>query len=250
MNVSLYEAAAALTASAHWQDIISQNLASSTIPGYKKQDLSYSAVSSGMMSSPTNGVGKNQLFAIPQTATSTNFQQGALKLTSVETDVVIIGTSFFQVQLPNGDKAYTRDGEFQINPQGQLVTKQGYLVLGDSGPIQLDIDDSAPLSISGTGEVTQGTDSKGSLALAEFNDVSLLQTIGGGLFIGNDPKLLVTTPTTVTVRQGYLESSNTSSVSEMIQLVAAMRHFETNQRIIQMHDQRMERVINELGNPS
>ena len=92
MNVSLYEAAAALTASARWQDLIAQNLAASTIPGFKKQNLSYSAIASGIMPSPTTNVtGKPLAYSIPQTSVSTDYQQGSLKLTNVNTDIAIVG---------------------------------------------------------------------------------------------------------------------------------------------------------------
>lgn len=247
MNVSLYQAAAALNANARWQELISENLSSAMIPGFKKQELSFSAIEAGMMPSAVNGAAGH--FALPSANVSTNFQQGEMKVTGVNTDVAIEGPGFFEVQLPNGDTAYTRDGEFQLNAQGQLVTKQGYAVLSDGGSIQIDLNNPAPLSISATGDVSQGTDLKGKLKVTNFNDPHLLQNIGNGCYLARDPKLQ-TVETPATVKQGYLEAANTSPIAEMGQLIAAMRSYEANQRIIQTQDDRMSRAITELGNPN
>src|SRR5437764_128357 len=150
MNVSLYQAAAALNANSRWQESIAENLAASSIPGFKKQELSFSAIAGGMMSASTQ---HPQRFALPHAATATNFSAGELKFTGAKTDVALEGHGFFAVQMPDGTTAYTRDGEFQMNASGQLVTKQGHPVLGEAGPIQLDPTTSAPVSISATGEV-------------------------------------------------------------------------------------------------
>src|SRR5208283_498221 len=136
VNVSLYQAASALDANSRWQEVIADNLASSSVPGYKQQQLSQEAVQAGLMSAhgPRNAA---QFFSVPRTSTSTNFGAGEFKYTGNGTDVAIEGKGFFGVQLPNGATALTRDGEFQINSQGQLVTKESYPVLGMGCPIQL-----------------------------------------------------------------------------------------------------------------
>jgi len=248
VNVSLYQAAAALNANARWQEVISENLASSSIPGYKKQDLSFSAVQGGVMSQAVND--PRLRFSLSRADTATNFAPGEMKMTGVNTDVAIEGAGFFGVQLASGATGYTRDGEFQVNAQGQLATKQGYLVLGESGPIQLDKGNSSPMAISPTGEISQGEDIKGKLKIVTFDQPQLLTSINGGCFIANHPNLVPNEVQQPSLRQGYLEGSNTSSVSEMVNLITAMRTFEANQRIIQMQDQRMGQAISELGNPS
>ena len=251
MNVSLYQAASALNANLRWQEVISENLASSSIPGFKKRDLSMSAVQAGWLPIASNGpLSPQQPFALPRATMTTDFRPGEMKPTGVKTDLAIDGTAFFEIQLPNGNSAYTRDGEFQINAQGQLVTKEGYVVMSDSGPVQLDLNNPVQMSISPTGEVSQGLDLKGKLKLVEFNNPQLLTQVSGGYFIDQDPKLVSQTSTTATVRQGFLESANTSSVAEMANLMSALRTFEANQRVLQLHDDRMARAINELGSPS
>ena len=251
MNVSLYQAAAGLSASARWQELISENLAASSVPGYKKQDLSFDAIQGGTISQ--GGVGTNSLshYLLASPTASINFQQGEVKSTGVPTDVAIEGNGFFAVQLPGGETGYTRDGEFHINAQGQLVNKSGSLVLGDSGPIQFDANNPAPITISSTGEVSQGTDLKGKLKLVGFNDVQLLTPTGQNCFLAKNPKLLPDDATSTSkLRQGFVETANSSPVVEMAHLITAMRNFESNQRVIQMQDDRMGRTIAEFGSTS
>jgi flagellar basal body rod protein FlgG len=238
MNVSLYQAASALNANARWQEIISQNLAASAVPGFKRQDLSFSAVAAAQAPN----------VMMPEAANITNFQQGQIRPTSVATDVAIDGNGFFEVQLPGGQTGYTRDGELKIESSGQLVTKQGYPVQGDGGPIQLDLNNPAPISIGADGSVSQGGELKGQLKVVAFNEPRLLTPVGANYFVAKDPGLLPE-PSSASVRQGFLEASNTSPVAEMAQLIAAMRHYEANQRVIQSQDERMGRAISELGNP-
>lgn len=247
MNVSLYQAAAALNANTRWQEMIAENLAASSVPGYKKQELSFATVQAGLMPAPSNGP---QHFSLPHATAATNFQPGELNATGVSTDIALEGRGFIPVQLSDGQTGYTRDGQFHISSTGQLVTKQGFAVLGDSGPIQLDLNNHTPLSISATGEVSQGADIKGTLKAFDFNEPNRLIPISHGCFLATDPNLKPIDAPETSFRQGYLESSNTSSATEMAHLITSMRMFEANQRIIQAHDERMGHAISELGNPT
>ncbi len=247
MNVSLYQAAAALDTTSRWQEVISQNLASSSIPGFKKQEMSFSAVQAGLKPVAAGGA---QHYALPQAVSATNFQPGQLKATGANTDVALEGPGFLVVQLPDGTTAYTRDGELKLNVSGQLTTKQGFPVLGEGGPIQLDLNNPAPVSIARTGEVTQGTENKGKLRAVEFDRPSLLTPTQYGQFLANNPTLHPADSTSTSFQQGFLEGSNTSPTMEMAHLISSMRLYEANQRVIQAQDQRMARAITELGNAS
>jgi len=248
MNVSLYQAAAAMNANARWQEVLAENLAASSIPGSRKQDITFSAVSAGAATGPAgfNGGG----FVMPKSTTSVNFQPGTLRPSGLPTDLAIEGPGFLEVQLPNGTHAFTRDGELQLNAQGQLVTKQGYPVMSDSGPLQLDPANSMPISVASTGEVSQGGAVKGRIKLVEFSQPSQLKPIGGGCFLTGDPLMQATPAQTSQLRQGFLEGSNSSPTTEMASLITAMRMFEANQKVMQTQDDRMGRVIADLGNPS
>jgi len=249
MNVSLYQAAAAMNAQARWQELITQNLAASSAPGYRKQDISFASVQAGLDPSAANMTG--MAYLIPQATSATNFQQGEMLPTGGNLDFAIDGPGLFEVQLPNGTKAYTRDGEFQLNAQGQMVTKQGYSVLGDGGPIQLDPSNPAPITVSATGEISQGDQPKGRIRLVEFAKMNALNSIGGGYFLaGTGPGTQPVTATASTMRQGFLEGSNSSPTTEMASLITSMRLFEANQKVLQTQDDRMGKVITDLGGTS
>jgi flagellar basal-body rod protein FlgF len=249
MNVSLYQAASALNAQSRWQEVIAENLASSSIPGFKKQEVTFGAIEGGLMPAGMSGKGV-QPFSIPAARTVTSFASGEMKHTGVPTDVAIDGAGFFEVELPNGATAFTRDGEFRINAQGEVITKQGYPVLSTNGRLQVDRNNPNPVSISPTGEISQGLNAVGRIKLVGFSDPQLLQSIGNGLFAADHPDLAPDDAPAATLRQGFVEAANTTPMMEMANLMTSMRTFEANQRVIQIHDERMSRAISELGSPN
>jgi flagellar basal body rod protein FlgG len=248
MNVSLYQAAAAMNVNARWQELIAQNLAASSVPGGRKQEMSFASVEAALAPKAAGQTSSHHL--IPTSSTTTNFQQGELRPTNLATDLAVDGPGFFEVQLPNGSHAFSRDGELQFNAQGQLVTKQGYTVLGDGGPLQMDPTNPSPISVAPTGEVSQGGEVKGHIKLVEFNQPGLLTPIGAGCFVAGNPQLQSTPAQSSALRQGYLETANISPTTEMASMITAMRSFEANQKVMQMQDERMSKEISDLGNPS
>lgn len=251
MDVSLYQAAAAMNASTRWQETIADNLASSQIPGFKKQELSFSAVQAGFMPrSPGGSPLSATRVSMPQAGASTNFQPGELRPTGVSTDFALEGQGFFTVQMPDGSSAYTRDGEFQISAQGQLVTKRGLPVAGDNGPIQLDENKPGNISVSPTGEVSQNGVAKGRLKITEFSDPGALARTGSGMLVPANASVQPLPTSTTTVRQAFLESANTAPMTEMGNLITAMRLFEANQKVIQTEDDRVNRLISDVANAS
>jgi flagellar basal-body rod protein FlgF len=245
MNVSLYEAAAAMNAQARWQEMIAQNLASGSAPGYRKQEISFAAVQAGVNPSVVNPGTPGHV--IPAATVGTSYEPGELHATGNLTDLALDGPGFLEVRLPNGTSAYTRDGELHVNARGQLVTKQDYPVLGIGGPLQLDPTSGGAITISSSGEVSQGDQSRGRLRLVEFNQPRALTAIGNGYFLSEQPGLVPANATATSVNQGYLESSNISPTLEMSNLIMALRMFEANQKVLQTQDDRMGKVISELG---
>lgn len=248
MNVSLYQAAAAMNANARWQESISENLAAGSVPGARKREVSFSAIEAGLVRGLPNMPASRHV--MPTANSYINFQQGTVRPSAGPLDFALDGKGFFEIQLPNGSHAYTRDGEFHLNAQGQLVTKQGYPVLTDSGPAQFDPNIPSPITVSPTGEVSQGTEVKGRLRLVEFNDPQKLTVLGDGYFLAENSELQPSTSDATRVHQGFIEGSNVSPTTDMAHLITAMRMFESNQRVMQMQDERMGRIISELGNPS
>jgi len=248
MDVSLYQASAAMSATAHWQDVIAGNLASASIPGGRRQEVSFSDVIAGLATS--SGAVKSNYY-ITSTSDVTNFKPGEMKATGGPTDFALEGPGFFTVQLPNGQHAYTRDGEFRLSSQGQLVTKQGYPVLGSNGTLQFNPNSSsAAITLSATGDLSQGADSIGKLQLTEFKGSQNLTSIGSGLFRADDESIKPFPAVSTQVRQGFVEASNTSPTTEMATLITAMRMFESNQKVLQMQSDRMSKTITELGGTS
>jgi flagellar basal-body rod protein FlgG len=251
MNVSFAQAASALNANSRWQELISENLASSGVPGFRRQDMSFRAVQAGVMGpsgDPQNPASTN--LVMPKSASATVFEPGDSNYTGINTNVALEGSGFFEIQLPDGSLGYTRNGEFQLNSQGQLVTSSGHSVMGETGPIQIDLSNAAPMSIAANGTVSQGTETKGQLKAVDFDDPGKLQNIGGGYFKPGDPSVTPTVAANTTFRQNYLEASNTSTTREMANLLSSMRTYEANQKVIQVSDERMAKVISDLGNPS
>jgi flagellar basal body rod protein FlgG len=234
MDVSLYQAAAAMNATAQWQDLITENLANSAVPGSRKQEISFSDVQAGIGS------------GIPSASTVTNFKTGELCSTGNAMDFALEGKGFFTVQLPNGESAYTRNGEFKLNAKGQLVNNEGFAVLGSNGPLQFNPNSSDAITVSATGEVSQGSEAKGKLQITEFQHPENLMPIGTADFQSDAQDAQPVAAVSTQVRQGFIEAANTSPTTEMASLITAMRMFESNQKVLQMQSDRMSKVITEL----
>ena len=225
-----------MTGNARWQEAISENLASATVPGFKRTEVSFTSLASGFVPPGEAGsqIDPGMCYQLPNARGSTVFSAGEFQATGVPTHVAIEGNGFFEVQLPNGELGYTRNGQFSIGPTGELVTSQGFPVLSDGGAVQLD-------------NTVPGAASRGKLRVVAFNAPNQLSAAGGGIWKSTDPALQKTDAPNPTLRGGGLEGSNTSAVAEMVGMIHAMRMFEANQKVIQTQDDRMGRVINDLG---
>src|SRR6185503_6927032 len=116
--------------------------------------------------------------------------------------------------------------------------------------LQFDPNNGGTITVAPTGDVTQGGEIKGHLKIMELKDPQALTSIGDGYFLADRPEVLPTPAQHTSVRQGYLETANTSPTAEMASLITAMRLFEANSKVLQTQDERMGKVITELGNPT
>ena len=253
MNVSLYQAAAALEGTQERQNVIAANLAAANNPGFKRHNVGFHAVNASMFNDAMQAVDKTQLqYMLPKLVGYINFSQGSLNRTGNTNSMAIDGPGFFVITGPNNDTIYTRNGAFQVNAQGQLMTNDGYLfrLAGGGGPITVATDSESPITISRDGMVSQGGASLGKIEMMNFEekDLKILKRIGGGYFSNNGATPIPIDPLKTKVAQGFLESSNTTPMIEMGELMTSLRHFEANQKVMKLHDEQMGKIIRELGN--
>ncbi|HVU33743.1 MAG TPA: flagellar hook-basal body protein [Opitutaceae bacterium] len=250
MNIGIYQSASALSALERWQDAVAQNITSSQITGYRKRTVDFSTVSAGEINVKPGGGGKDDATAIdslfPKVSTGIDFGNGQTEPTRRDLDVAIQGDGFFEVQMPDGSKAYTRNGQFMMRNDRTIVTGSGGEVLSQSGqPITL-LPNGQPLSINPDGTLFQGDVSLGKLSVQKFANNAALVPTAGGYFIptGGEQPEPVTNPRLL---QGYLESSNVSPLREMVDLVVISRAYEANQKIITTTDDQMQKTLDALG---
>ena len=182
-------------------------------------------------------------------ATTQVFTEGELTQTGEQLDVAIQGDGFFQVTMPDGTLAYTRDGSLKTNSQGQIVTSDGLPVANGFQPIPAG---TTTVSISSSGQVTttgaNGTQNS-QVTLVRFANPAGLQSIGGNLFTETPASGPPETGNPGasgfgTLQQGYLESSNVSVVTEMVNMITAQRAYEINSKAVQAADEMMQQSDN------
>ncbi|MBP2649965.1 MAG: flgG 2 [Firmicutes bacterium] len=246
----IYAAGSGMIAESIRNDAIANNLANANTAGYKKdiavnkdfRDILITRIhdKSGNAEIGSTGVGT----VIDEIAT--NQSTGIMRQTNNPLDVAIEGKGFFVIETPNGVR-YTRNGSFSRNSQGELVTLDGYRVMGDNGPIRLGkaanvcIGDDGRVTIDGNG---RNAAEVGKLRIESFADERQLTKEGSSLFIavqGNG------TPSNALVHQGMLEMSNVNVVSEMVNMIAGYRAYEVNSKVVQAHDQLLDKAVNEVG---
>lgn len=191
---------------------------------------------------------------VNSTGTYTNFEQGSLKFTGGKLDLAIDGQGFFEVSTPAGVQL-TRAGNFTIDGNGQLVTKDGHAVMLDAdegvSPEERTVRFSGTNKayISDAGEVYDGQELLGRISLVNVANVDSLQKVGSNnySFKSNMPAE-ITKINTPNLKQGFLETSNVNIVNEMTEMIMAQRIFEGTQKAIAAYDQMADKAINVVGN--
>lgn len=193
--------------------------------------------------------------------TYTNFEQGSLKSTGGKLDVAIEGAGFFEVGTPNGVKL-TRAGNFTIDGNGQLVTKEGYPVLleaaeGTDGLVNSENIESRTVRISGTsainisdaGEVFEGDTKIGKLSVVNAGNIDALQKVGNNFYtLKDNMNAEISSVKMPSLKQGFLEVSNVNIITEMTDMIMAQRVFEGTQKAISAYDNMSDKLINQVGN--
>ncbi len=254
---SLWIAKTGMDAQQTQLDVISNNLANVGTTGFKHarvafEDLLYQ----NLRQSGANSTQETQLptglqvgTGVVPVATETMFDQGNLQQTNNQFDLAINGQGFFQVQMPDGTTAYTRDGSFQINATGQLVTAAGFAVTPaitiPTGAQSVTIGQDGTVTVTLQGKTTPQT--VGTLQLASFINPPGLQANGQNLFLetaaSGTPS--ANTPGTNglgTLQQGFIETSNVNVVSELVNMIQTQRAYEMNSKAIQTADQMLSKL--------
>lgn len=182
--------------------------------------------------------------------TYTNHEQGALRATGNNLDFAIEGKGFFEVATPAGLR-FTRNGGFQIDAAGRLVTKEGFPVLreGQGDPAQRIIQTTTRnITVSRSGEVFDNGNNIAKLAVSDFAVTDDLQKVGSSMYALKGTAVSGPVPSPEAhVQQGYVESSNVNVVEEMTDMISANRVFEAAQQAIKAQDQMDDKLINQVG---
>jgi len=240
-------------------DVISNNISNVNTTGFKRgranfQDLMYQQVKSPGSEASSSGTqvptGIQIGLGVKTAGVGSIFSEGSFQQTNNPLDLAIQGRGFFQVQLPNGDLAYSRDGKFSIDSQGQIVTQNG-------DPIQPAItipSDAQTIDISpdGTVSVVQPGAAQtivGQIQIADFINPSGLTHLGSNLYqtSNSSGEAVIGNPSENglgSIGQGTLEMSNVSMVEEMVNLIAAQRAYEMNSKAIQAADEMLQTANN------
>jgi len=255
MEPALWAAKTGLDAQQTQMTVTANNLANVATNGFKRSravfnDLLYQNVTQvGSSTSQTtySPTGLQLGTGTRVVATERSYTQGSLDNTGNALDLAIQGRGFFQVLQPDGTMAYTRDGNFQTNAQGQLVTASGYQVQPGitiptgSQSVTIGTDGTVSVQLAGQASPTQ----VGTLQLADFINPAGLQTVGGNLLVESAASGTPTTGTPGltgmgTLVQGSVEASNVNVVQEMVDMIETQRAYEMNSKAVQTTDQMLQ----------
>jgi flagellar basal-body rod protein FlgG len=261
MNPALWAAKTGLDAQNTRMTVTANNLANAATNGFKKgratfEDLIYQNIRQpgGATSQDTQAPSGLSLgTGVRVVSTEKNYMQGSLLRTDNSLDIAIEGRGFFQVQLPDGTLAYTRDGAFQTNAQGELVTSSGYRVQpginipSGAQTVSIGTDGVVSATVAGQAAPVQ----VGTLQVFDFVNPTGLQARGENMVVesaasgpaqGGTPGLNGLGVT----RQGELESSNVNVVEELVNMIETQRAYEMNSKAIATTDQMLQYATNNM----
>jgi flagellar basal-body rod protein FlgF len=230
---------------------VSSNLANATTPAYKREvflqrpipvDASGLSFTQAVSRAATQSGERRATGAMPTFEIVRDMKAGTLRPTRQNLDLALAGPGYFEVATESGP-AYTRHGQFQLDARGRLVTPQGHPVMGHNGEIVLT--DAQP-TIDGNGNITERGRLVAQLKIVEFEQTAALQSLEGGLYASSMPARSLRSDE-IQVRQGHLENPNINSMTEMVELMQTMRHFESLQKTVQGYDEMVGSAIRKLG---
>lgn len=257
----LYNAASGLITSEAKQNVIMNNIANANTSGYKGENISIKSFDEVLISNKDkfNG-GRNVLNTIGGLSNGAeinekniNFTQGLVKDTGFLTDFAIEGDGFFVVQRSEATGVknyYTRDGHFNIDTNGYIVTSSGDKVLGvdnNTGTLQPILVGTGNIACNKNGVITVDGVVKSQIAVVDFqkenNKYSNLNKVSYNLYEGENP----IASNNYSIRQSALEGSNVNIIEEMSDMMAVMRNFESDTKVLKALDETLGKAVNEIG---
>ncbi len=234
-----YSAATGMRAALENQDVLAQNLAHAPVPGYRRQALSFESYLAPT-DAPTDPMKSPPLHGTKQSRHDTAFTAGTYHHTGNPLEFAIQGDGFFVLNGPNGP-LYTRNGQFQIDASGRLVSQGGLTVSGANGSLNIP-PNTATISVAPDGTVTAGNTQIGQLRVVSFDDPRQLVRAGTTLF--SAPPGVEPQASFAMIRQGYREGSNVQVIHEMVQMIVGMRHYEASAKALRALSDAMQQRIN------
>ncbi|MFQ5688158.1 MAG: flagellar basal-body rod protein FlgF [Candidatus Scalindua sp.] len=225
-------AASGLDSYANVQDVIARNLANANTIGFKKNTISFKTILTNV-----NGVETSSL----QTNYGVDQSRGNLTYTGNNLDIAIDGDGFFTLETDKGMR-YTRNGQFQLSINSEIVTDNGSKLMGDSGPIIIP-KGGREIVIDNNGVVKVDGKDIGKLIITNFTDLNRLVPTGDSTFTAPIETINGNGDVKFRVAQGYLERSNVNVVMEMVDMITNMRSYEASNNVIKTFSDLMERLI-------
>ena len=251
MVKGLYTAYTGMVHEQYRLDVVSNNLANATTTGYKAEGCTTQSFDEmyGIKTKDATVGHRNQYIGDLSLGakigeTYRDWSQGSFESTESDYDFALSGQGFFSISFTSktGETStmYTRDGSFQMDKDGYLLTKDGDFVLGESGIIQIPTD-VKQLSVDETGAIYADNQYIDTFALVDFEDYDYLEMYGENLYIATDGA--TETEAECSVIQGYLEASNINVVSEMVNMITIAREFESGQKVMTTIDDMLSKMV-------
>lgn len=254
MVKGLYTAYTGMVQQQKRMDVMTNNLANADTNGYKKEgatSVSFADVYADKIKDGSEHFLDRRIGVLNMGTkvgeTYTNYEQGAFEVTDNTYDFGLDGRGFFSVSYTNKNgqtsTKYTRDGSFTLTREGYLVTDDGDFVLGQNGPIRLDT--TLETKVNTLGDIYQNGQLVDRFALVDFADYNFLSHYGENMYDLVEGGAMQ--PADCRVTQGVLEASNINVVEEMVSMIDIARNYESNQKVIQVIDEMLDKSVNQVG---
>lgn len=256
MVKGLYTAYTGMINEQHRMDVLTNNLANANTNGFKKEGAtsqSFDSVLAYKIKDISEGNRLAKRIGVNDPGVKigegyTDFSEGPIKATGNTYDLALTDRGFFTVEFTNkaGETSvkYTRDGNFTLTQEGRLVTRDGDPVLGEDGQ-PIEIDPLKEVQINTSGQIIQDDRVVATIQVTDFEDYNYLERYGENYF--QPIEGAVETEAPAQVYSGYLETSNMSVVTEMVNMITVSRAYESNQKIITTIDGTLDIAANQLG---